>query len=258
MERDPSLLEAMTEIAGSAAGLVVRLREGGLSADEKADGSPVTEADRRAERLIVGELAALAPDIPAIAEEAVADGGCQHGPLETFWLVDPIDGTRAFVRGSDEFTVNIALIRNRRPVLGVVAAPAMGTTYRAGGQGTAEARRERDGGGWRAIGVRPIPPDGATLVSSRSFGDSAALEGMLRGQRVREHRHMDSSIKFCLVASGEADLYPRYGPTSEWDTAAGHAVLAGAGGAVQTRDGRPLRYGKAGWRNPGFVARGGP
>lgn len=257
MERDRPLLEAMTEIAGDAASLVVRLREEGLSADEKADGSPVTEADRRAERLIVDGLAALAPDIPAVAEEAVSGGGRPPGPLETFWLVDPIDGTRAFVAGSDEFTVNIALVRDRRPALGVVAAPAMGATYRARGRGTAEARRERDGGAWRPIGVRPVPRGGATVVSSRSFGDGAALEGMLRGRRVREHLHMDSSIKFCLVASGEADVYPRYGPTSEWDTAAGHAVLAGAGGSVRAREGGPLRYGKAGWLNPEFIARGG-
>ena len=252
-ERIRSLTVAATEIAERACALIAKLYEDGLDVRQKADATPVTEADERAEELILAELAQLAPDIPAIGEETVAQGQSDAGH-GTFWLVDPIDGTRGFIQGSGEFTTNIALIHDCRPVLGVVAAPALGCVYRAGGPGTAEKRE--DGGGWSAIGARSPPDAGVVVVSSKSHGDRDAIEDLLRGQRLGEHRFVHSSLKFCLIADGTADIYPRYGTTFEWDTAAGHAVLEGAGGSVRTSDGDPLEYGKAGWLNPEFIARG--
>lgn len=249
-----SLTVAATEIAERACALISELYLGGLDVRQKADATPVTEADEQAEELILAGLAQLAPDIPAIGEEAVARGRSDARLPGTFWLVDPIDGTRGFIQGSGEFTTNIALIHDRRPVLGVVAAPALGRVYRASGPGTAEKRE--DGGGWTAIGARRPRRAGVVVVSSKSHGDGDAIEELLRGLRVREHRLIHSSLKFCLIADGEADIYPRYGATSEWDTAAGHAVLEGAGGSVRTSWGEPLEYGKAGWLNPEFIARG--
>ena len=249
-----SLTLAATEIAERAGTLITELYENGLHVREKEDATPVTEADERAEELILSGLAELTPDIPAIGEETAAKGAADARRHETFWLVDPIDGTRGFIQGSGEFTTNIALIRDCRPVLGVVAAPALGRLYRASGPGTGEKRQ--DGGGWTPIAARRPPQAGVVVVSSRSHGDREAIEGLLRGQRVQEHRHVHSSLKFCLIAEGAADIYPRYGATSEWDTAAGHAVLEGAGGSVRTSDGKPLEYGKADWLNPEFIARG--
>lgn len=253
-ERDRPLLAAATEIAERAGALVVDLRRGDMDVRDKADGSPVTDADERAEELILARLAEQDPGVPAIGEETAAREEAGNAVPEVFWLIDPIDGTKAFVAGSDEFTVNVALVRNGVPVLGVVAAPALGVTYRACGPGTAEARPS--GGRWRRIAARRPSADGAVLLSSRSFGDRGLLDPLIGGAPVREHRLHDSSIKFCMVARGEADLYPRYGPSREWDTAAGHAILLGAGGTVRITGGRPLTYGKAGWRNPEFVARG--
>ncbi len=247
-----SLTLAATEIAERAGNLITELYGIDLDVREKGDTTPVTEADERAEELILSELAALTPDIPAIGEETVAQGAVDgHG---TFWLVDPIDGTRAFIQGSGEFTTNIALIHARRPVLGVVAAPALGRLYRGSGPGTAEKRET--GSDWIPIGVRKPPQAGVVVVSSKSHGNKAAIEGLIRELPACEHRYVHSSLKFCLIAEGVADIYPRYGPTSEWDTAAGHAVLASAGGSVWTVDGNPLEYGKSGWLNPEFIARG--
>ena len=253
-EQFRSLTVAATEIAERACTLISELYEDGLDVRQKADATPVTEADERAEELILAGLAQLAPDIPAIGEEAVARGRSAARRPGTFWLVDPIDGTRGFIQGSGEFTTNIALIHDRRPVLGVVAAPALGRVYRASGPGTAEKRE--DGGGWTAIAARRPPRAGVVVVSSKLHGDRDAIEDLLRGLHVREHRFIHSSLKFCLIADGAADIYPRYGATSEWDTAAGHAVLEGAGGSVRTSGGRPLEYGKAEWLNPEFIARG--
>ena len=249
-----SLTLAATEIAERAGDLITELYGIGLDVREKEDTTPVTEADERAEELILSELAALTPDIPAIGEETVTEGAVDGRSHGTFWLVDPIDGTRGFIQGSGEFTTNIALIHARRPVLGVVAAPALGRLYRGSGPGTAEKRET--GSDWTPIGVRKPPQAGVVVVSSKSHGNKAAIEGLLRGLRTCEHRHVHSSLKFCLIAEGVADIYPRYGPTSEWDTAAGHAVLASAGGSVWTTDGNPLEYGKSGWLNPEFIARG--
>ena len=218
----------------------------------KGDASPVTVADERAEALIVAALHELAPAIPIVAEEAVAAGQVP-AVGDRFWLVDPLDGTKEFIKRNGEFTVNIALIEDGRPVLGVVCAPALDRLY-AGATGV--GAYVLDSGGRRPLRCRAVPPEGLTVVASASHGDPGLLDDYLRGRPVAARRAIGSSLKLCLVAAGEADLYPRFGRTMEWDIAAGHAVLAAAGGAVTDLAGAPLGYGKPGFDNPAFVARG--
>lgn len=249
-----ALMEAATDIADRAGKVILEVYETDFDVRRKGDDSPVTEADERAEALILPALRDLLPGIPAIGEEAVAQGTAEQMRGDVFWLVDPVDGTKEFLRRSGEFTVNIALVENTVPILGVVTAPAIERGFRACGPGTAE-RREASGD-WRPISVRPVPAQGAIVVSSRSHGDRDRLEAVLRDMKIQGHKTAGSSLKFCLVAEGAADFYPRYGPTSEWDTAAGHAVLTGAGGSVRLLDGPDLSYAKQGWRNPEFLARG--
>jgi len=225
----------------------------------KADDSPVTAADDAAERLIVPALRALTPEIPVVSEEAAAEGRVPEirgaaNPGGRFWLVDPLDGTKEFIAGKDDFTVNVALIEDGRPVLGVVHVPALDLTYV--GVAPDLATRQRGAAGPRRIAARLRPADGAIVLASRSHGDAAALDAFLADESVRARRTAGSALKFCLLAEGVADLYPRLGRTMEWDTAAGQAVLAAAGGSVATLDGAPLRYGKPGFENPHFVARG--
>jgi 3'(2'), 5'-bisphosphate nucleotidase len=246
------LAAAVAEIAREAAAEILELSARGLGVREKADRTPVTEADEAANRLIVARLAALTPDIAIVAEESVAAGEVPL-PAARFWLVDPLDGTREFIAGRDEYTVNIALIEDRRPVLGVVGVPAQGELYlglRGEGAFREDANRVRT-----PIRVRRVPERGAVALASRSHG-SAETEAWLGRAGVGEVRRAGSALKFCLIARGEADLYPRLGRTMEWDTAAGHAVLAAAGGSVRTLDGAELAYGKPGLENPPFVARG--
>ena len=245
---------AATEIADRAGIVILDVYATDVDVRHKVDASPVTEADERAEALILPALRDLLPGIPAIGEEAVSQGLEETVIGRTFWLVDPIDGTKEFLRRSGEFTVNIALIEEGVPAMGVVTAPAIDRAFRACGAGTAELR-EKDGK-WKPIAVRDIPDEGAIVVSSRSHGDERKLEALIQDMKIQGHKTAGSSLKFCLVAEGEADIYPRYGPTSEWDTAAGHAVLLGAGGNVRLLDGPELPYGKTGWRNPEFIARG--
>lgn len=249
------LMMAATEIADRAGEVILEVYETDFDVRHKGDNSPVTEADERAEALILPALRKLLPGIPAIGEEAVSQGNADTVAGDVFWLVDPVDGTKEFLRRSGEFTVNIALVEHAVPVLGVVTAPALKRGFRACGIGTAELR-EGTGNDWQPIVVRAIPADGAIVASSRSHGDRAKIEELLAGMSIRDHITAGSSLKFCLLAEGAADVYPRYGPTSEWDTAAGHAVLAGAGGSVRKFDETELEYGKAGWRNPEFIARG--
>jgi 3'(2'), 5'-bisphosphate nucleotidase len=229
----------------------------GMGLRQKADASPVTAADEAAEALITAGLRTVWPTVPVVAEEAVARGEVPE-PARCFWLVDPLDGTREFVARNGEFTVNIALVCDGRPVLGVVIAPAQGTGH-AGAQGLGAWRIERDGAR-RPVQARPHPAQGVVVASSRSHGDEASLQhwlaGALGGTPVAAHRRVGSSLKFGLIAEGLADLYPRLSRTMEWDTAAGDAVLRAAGGSVCTLDGQPLRYGKPGCENPHFVARG--
>lgn len=221
---------------------------------EKADSSPVTEADVRAEAVILAGLAALTPDIPVVAEESVAAGKVPEN-LENspFWLVDPLDGTKEFISRNGEFTVNIALVGvDGAPVLGVVHTPALGGTHvGVVGQG-AELRSAE---GTRALRVQPVGEDGFRVLVSRSHLDPDT-EAWLGDVPIADRVQAGSSLKFCRVAEGVADLYPRFGRTMHWDTAAGHAVLSAAGGEVCTKSGMPLRYGPPGFANPPFIAYG--
>lgn len=248
-----NLLAAVSDVVRQAGDAVLAVYHTDFEVRGKADASPVTEADERAEALITPALQALLPGVPVVAEEAVANGD-QPEVAEVFWLVDPLDGTKEFISRNGEFTVNVALVVAGRPVLGVVLAPALGCLY-AGAQGLG-AWRQQTGGTRQPIAVRPSPAEGMTVVASRSHGDAAALEAFLEGRRVAALKNAGSSLKLCLVAAGEADCYPRLGRTMEWDIAAGHAVLQAAGGAAQTLAGLPLHYGKPGFENPHFVAWG--
>ena len=218
----------------------------------KDDQSPVTAADECAERLITRALAALTPTIPIVAEEASAAGRAV-AVTSRFWLVDPLDGTREFVNRNGEFTVNIALVDQGRPVLGLVLLPVSGRLY-GGLVGMGSWLEE--GGLRRTIRSRRAPTQGLTVLSSRSHGDEAAMRDFLADLPVSEIVFAGSSLKLCLLAEGVADLYPRFGRTMEWDIAAGQAVLEAAGGRVTCLDGALLRYGKPGFENPDFVAWG--
>lgn len=228
----------------------------------KEDLTPVTDADVASEEVILAGLERLAPGIPVISEEAAA-GGAVSRTAERFFLVDPLDGTKEFLSRNGEFTINIALVEHGEPVAGVVYAPALARLFWGErGRGAAEGRLSIDDTpsaiGWRPIHVRRRPPQGVKVVASRSHRDSRT-DSWLSTIDVGELVSAGSSLKFCLLAAGEADLYPRFGRTMEWDTAAGHAVLAAAGGRVATEDGGPLTYGKQarGFDNPGFIASGG-
>jgi 3'(2'), 5'-bisphosphate nucleotidase len=246
------LLADVCALAREAGASAMQVYDSDFVVLDKADRSPVTEADLRAEAVILAGLAGLTPDTPVISEEQAA-AGAAPAAAERFWLVDPLDGTREFVQRNGEFTVNIALIEAGAPTLGVVFAPALGRLF-AGAQGL--GAWTEDAAGRRRIGCRAVPAAGLTVVASRSHGDAAALDRFLAAHKVAATASAGSSLKFCLVAAGEADLYPRLGRTMEWDTAAGHAVLSAAGGRVSTLDGAALRYGKPGLENPHFVASG--
>jgi 3'(2'), 5'-bisphosphate nucleotidase len=248
----PALLASVRPVAERAGAATLRFY-GSTDAAAKADGSPVTAADQAAEDIILPALRALTPDIPVVSEEEASKGLTPEVTGARFWLVDPLDGTKEFLSGNGEFTVNIALIENGVPVLGVVVIPARGETYLGAGAGTA---RLCCGGEEREIAVRSVPEGGLVVMGSRSHGDAAAMEQFLAGRKVAEFRAAGSSLKLCLIARGEADLYPRLGTTMEWDIAAGHAVLLAAGGGVTTVDGAPFVYGKPAYRNPHFVAMG--
>ena len=249
------MLAALEALAARAGEAIMKVYAGRIVAEYKDDYSPVTEADTAAEAIILDGLKTIAPDIPVIAEEAFSAGHVPDVANGHFWLVDPLDGTREFIEKNGEFTVNIALIEDHRPVFGVVHAPALGTTY-AGRVGGGAILRKGDAAAG-PIRVRTLPDGGITVVASRRHGDPEKIAGFLEGRRVAETRNAGSSLKFCLVAAGEADLYPRFGRTMEWDTAAGQAVLEAAGGKVTTLDGEPFRYGKDGYENPHFIAWGG-
>jgi 3'(2'), 5'-bisphosphate nucleotidase len=256
---EDELIESLLGAAVTAGRAALDIYLAGFTVTQKADQSPVTAADHAAERIILEHLARIAPSIPVVAEEAAAAGNIpQVG--EEFFLVDPLDGTKEFIHRRGEFTVNIALIRRRMPVLGVVYAPVGGALY-AGNVITSRAFRcshhadQGASGPRESLHVRPVPGAGITAVISRSHS-TPETEAYLRHYTVSERVSVGSSLKFCLVAAGEADLYPRLGPTMEWDTAAGHAVLAAAGGKVLAPGGEPLAYGKTDFRNSFFIASG--
>jgi 3'(2'),5'-bisphosphate nucleotidase len=260
----PVSLEALTALAldaGRAAMAIYGRADLGVAI--KADASPVTAADAAAEAVILAGLARLAPDLAVVAEEAAAAGRTPATLGPCFALVDPLDGTKEFIARNGEFTVNIALIVDGRPVAGVVLAPALRLAWWGEvGVGAWAATVTAEGvGPARPIRVRPAAAGYAVLASRSHCG--AATEAFLARLPVTERVAAGSSLKFCRIAEGLADLYPRHGPTMEWDTAAGDAVLTAAGGAVVDLAGRPLVYGKRGragvadFRNPDFVAVGG-
>jgi 3'(2'), 5'-bisphosphate nucleotidase len=228
-----------------------------LAARRKSDDTPVTDADEASEALILEGLARLTPSIPIVSEEQVASG---HAPFtvdaipECFWLVDPLDGTREFVARNGQFSINIGLVVARCAVAGVLHAPVDGLSWTASGPG--RARRIASDGTVQAIAARAEPADGAVVVTSRNHGDGDALAAYLSDRHVARHLLVGSARKFAMVASGDADLYPRFGPTSEWDSCAGQAILEAAGGHVRTLAGHRLIYGKPGFRNPDFTAWG--
>jgi 3'(2'), 5'-bisphosphate nucleotidase len=246
------LLERVLPIARTAGQAILEVYATNFEVRGKSDTSPVTAADERAEAVILAALAALTPSIPVVSEEAAAAGRIP-AVAERFWLVDPLDGTKEFINRNGEFTVNIALIENGCPTLGVVLAPALSRLFAgAGGEGAyLEENTQR-----RPITCRTVPAAGLTVVASRSHGDAEALHKFLAGRKVASQTNAGSSLKLCLVAAGEADLYPRLGRTMEWDIAAGDAVLRAAGGMVKTLAGDPLLYGKPDFANPHFAAWG--
>ncbi len=256
----PALLHSLTALAHEAGAAILDIYARPDQGERKKnDASPVTDADHAAEAIILAGLRKLTPDVPIVAEEEVAAGRMPEVGAGPFWLVDPLDGTKEFIKRNGEFTVNIALIENGVATLGVVSAPAQGVLWRgAKGHG---AERLPDGGAPSAMSVRRPPAQGFTVFASRSHSVFSQLDIWLRNNAipVAERKQAGSSLKFCLIASGEGDIYPRFGPTMEWDTAAGQAVLEAAGGEViddSTR--QPMRYGKPGHRNHWFVARGWP
>lgn len=246
------LLHILTQVARDAGSVIMSIYATDFAVRGKADDSPVTEADEKAEQIIVTALRKLTPAVPVVAEEAVAAGqAVSTGPA--FWLVDPLDGTREFINRNGEFTVNIALIEDGAPVLGVVFAPAINRLFAgAAGHGAFVVDDE----GQREIRTRDVPAEGLTVVASRSHGDPKRIEDFLGGRKVAELRNAGSSLKICLVAAGEADLYPRFSRTMEWDIAAGDAVLRAAGGRLTNVDGELMRYGKPGLENPDFLVWG--
>lgn len=249
---DAALLEAIVPICREGGRLIMAIYASDFEVRSKGDSSPVTEADERAEKCIVAALRKLTPSIPVIAEEEAAAGATVE-VSDTFWLVDPLDGTKEFISRNGEFTVNVALIRHGLPVLGAVFAPALDRLFVGGpalGSWIEHAGRRRP------IEVRPVPSSGLSVVASRSHGDATLLDQFLAGRKVNRVVNAGSSLKFCVVAAGEADVYPRLGRTMEWDIAAGHAVLAGAGGVVTTVDRSPMLYGKPHYENPHFIAWG--
>ena len=261
------LLATLQPIAERAGEIILDYYDEGdsIGVREKRDRSPVTDADEAAEAFILEALAELTPDIPIISEEAAEAQGLPKAAASRFWLVDPLDGTREFLSRNGEFTVNIAFIEDGTPVVGVVHAPARALTWTGAkaltdgaDQGKAVATRGEAGQSGAPISVRERPDKGPLVVASRRHGDTELLDRFLEDLDEPELISSGSSLKFCLVATGQADLYPRFGRTMEWDTAAGHAVLRAAGGTAMVYDNGPLEYGKPGFENPYFVARGRP
>ena len=252
IEDEETLLDQMADAARVAGAAILDIVARGFDVEQKGDSSPVTEADRAAELVILAALAKAAPGVPVIAEEEVAAGRIPaHGG--TFFLVDPLDGTKEFVRGGEDYTVNIALVADGTPIVGTVFAPATGRLH--GGIAGRSAWVD-EGQGRRTIACRtcPTPP---IVVASKSHFTQNTSDYLALAAPGCGYEAVGSSLKFCIIAEGRADLYPRLSPTAEWDTAAGHAVLLGAGGLVVGPDGTPLRYGKPAFLNRAFVATGG-
>ena len=249
-----ALTASLREIAQRAGREILTVYASDFAVLDKTDASPVTEADTRAERIILDGLSKCAPDVAVVAEESVSAGVIPDLDSQRFFLVDPLDGTREFIKRNGEFTVNIALVEDGAPTAGVVHLPALDETYWTTGDGTA----------WRARGLEAAeritcrrPGSRLVAVASRSHR-SPETDAYLQRFAVAETVSAGSSLKFCRIAEGVADLYPRLGRTMEWDIAAGHAIVAAAGGSVEALDGGRLAYGKPGFENPHFVVRGLP
>lgn len=251
---DEALLHLAAALADRAGAVILDCRARGIAVDRKADHSLVTDADGAAEALILEALRRADPGVPVIAEEEAA-AGIAPDHAEEVWLVDPLDGTRDFVAGLDDFAVNIGLVRRGEPVLGAVAVPALGQVY-FGMKGFGAFRR--DAAGETQIAARRPPAEGLTLVVSRFHGDwQPDRPASHAGRPIAQTIPMGSAAKFCRIAEGAADFYPRRGRTMEWDTAAPQALVEAAGGHVcRLDDGSRLAYGKPGWDNPGFFCMG--
>lgn len=250
-------LDEVVQIATEAGQRILDVYQRAFAVELKEDNSPLTEADRAAHDVIVARLARLTPAIPVLSEESAKIDYRERAGWQRFWLVDPLDGTREFVKRNGEFTVNIALIDNGRPLLGVVYVPVTGVCYLAvHGRGA----WKQQGGTRQPIRVRPFRSGRATVVASRSHRGEA-VDKFLARLETREGGYetasLGSSLKLCLVAEGAADVYPRLGPTSEWDTAAAQCVVEAAGGRVTDLQGQPLRYNKPDILNPWFLVTGG-
>jgi 3'(2'), 5'-bisphosphate nucleotidase len=246
------LVDQLADAAREAGEAILTIVRRGFEVKAKQDRSPVTEADRAAELVILAALARAAPGVPVIAEEEVAAGRIPAHD-DTYFLVDPLDGTKEFVRGGDDYTVNIGLIEQGVPRLGVVFAPATGVLH---GGIVGQGAWVDDGSGRRPIRTRERGEQ-ITAVASKSHLNQATIDYLEAAVGTCGYVSVGSSLKFCIVAEGRADIYPRASPTSEWDTAAGHAVLLAAGGIVDGPDGGPLRYGKRAFLNRAFVATAG-
>ena len=257
-----ALCNMVRRIAEEAGELILEYYEGvrDMEANLKGDGSPVTEADSRAEELIERRLLEILPDIPVVGEESFASGKrISFAEHDYFWLVDPLDGTRAFIAGEAEFTVNIGLIYKNNPILGVIYVPAKGEVY-AGyieGNGNSKAFRYfEDSETEKDMHVRQMPKQGITVMSSNYNRNMPIQDEMLEKFKVQKIIRRSSSLKICNIANGKADIYPRFGDTCEWDTAAGHAILLAAGGDIRNMEGNPLKYGSTHPKllNPHFIA----
>ena len=250
---DERLLAPLLDIARSAGEQIMRVYGTEFSVDVKADQSPVTAADLAAHKVIVADLQRITPDLPVLSEESAALPFAERRRWDSYWLVDPLDGTKEFINRNGDFTVNIALIQAGRPVAGVVYVPVTGLAY-YGCVGVGAFKRDRDGQAAPIRARKLIPGSPVKVVASRSHRGEL-LDGYLARLGPHETVSRGSSLKFCLVAEGTADVYPRLGPTSEWDTGAGHAVLLAAGGEVLSVEGGPLTYNaKDSLLNPHFIA----
>jgi 3'(2'), 5'-bisphosphate nucleotidase len=245
-------METLEKAARDAGAIIMSFRQHGMTAEKKSDDSPVTEADKAADAFICEELRRLTPHIPIVSEEGTQDASAMHHG--TFWCVDPLDGTKGFIRGGNNFTVNIGLIVNHTPILGIIYVPATGWLYTGViGEGATRLSPE---GHRESIAVRSAPAHGLVAVTSHRHG-SEEEQAMMERYGVTQCIPMSSSVKFCRVAEGAADIYPRMGTTMEWDIAAGDAIVRAAGGMViDMAENAPMHYGKPDFRNGGFVAYG--